>query len=441
MIQLTAITARHKSLDDDFLSYADRAFKFHAQIGCDGVLGMKTGRFAHHLIEQQSDDAAMQEARASLVFLSEFKPTHNALAFIILLEREVHAPRIRPAATKASVFGFGIEPHPAPWTTFTTKMVAHQAPIVSLATHNTFITHDTQGGLDCGVFTESGKSIPVGTEGSEAMGNVSQQGALEGQNTESLAGNIIVVTGASRGIGRAIAMRLARDGATIVLVARDGAALAKVASEIEAAGGAATWFATDLRAPESAAALVEAAIATHGAIDALVNNAGATKRGDFFELSDGDWEDGFALKFFGAIRLTRAAWSHLKARKGSVLNIIGVGGRTPGAEFTIGGSVNGACLSFTKALADIGIRDGVQVNAINPGWIRTDRLRSRLESEAARDGVDINTATAEVVRKSNTVRLGEPEDVANLAAFLLSPQSRYLQGALIDLDGGQTKTI
>jgi NAD(P)-dependent dehydrogenase (short-subunit alcohol dehydrogenase family) len=249
------------------------------------------------------------------------------------------------------------------------------------------------------------------------------------------------VTGASRGIGRAIALRLAQEGATIVLAARDEVALAKVAAEIEAAGDSATWFAADLRNAESPAVLVDAALKAHGAIDVVVNNAGATRRGDFLDLSDADWLDGFALKFFGGVRLTRAAWPHLKARKGSVLNIIGIGGRTPGAEFTIGGSVNGACLSFTKALADLGIRDGVQVNAINPGWIRTDRLRGLLEAEAAKLGGNINAAIEQVVRKANVVRLGEPEDIANLAAFVLSPQSRYLQGALIDLDGGQTKTV
>ena len=186
---------------------------------------------------------------------------------------------------------------------------------------------------------------------------------------------------------------------------------------------------------------METALKSHGVIDALVNNAGATRRGDFFELSDADWADGFALKFFGAMRLTRAAWPHLKQRHGAVLNIIGVGGRTPGAEFTIGGSVNGACLSFTKALADIGIRDGVQVNAINPGYVRTDRLRARLASLAAEQGGSFEAAEAEIVRSLNTVRIGEPEDVANLAAFMVSPNSRYLQGALIDLDGGQTKTV
>jgi NAD(P)-dependent dehydrogenase (short-subunit alcohol dehydrogenase family) len=257
----------------------------------------------------------------------------------------------------------------------------------------------------------------------------------------SFANKTIIVTGGSRGIGRAIALRLAREGGKLVLAARDRAALAKVVAEIETAGGTATSFAADLRLPDTPAALVDAALKAYGAIDIVVNNAGATRRGDFLTLTDTDWMDGFALKFFGAVRLTRAAWPHLKQRHGSVLNIIGVGGRTPGPEFTIGGSVNGACMSFTKGLADIGIRDGVQVNAINPGSVRTERLRALLESQAAQHGGDIDAAIEQHVRKSNVVRLGEPEDVANLAAFILSPQSRLLQGALIDLDGGQTKTV
>ena len=256
-----------------------------------------------------------------------------------------------------------------------------------------------------------------------------------------LAGKIVIVTGASRGIGRAIALRIARDGAKVVLAARDAATLAQVAKKIAADGGVATAFAADLRVPDAPAAVVDKTLAAYGAIDSVVNNAGATKHGDFFELSEADWSDGFALKFFCSVRLTRAAWPYLKQRHGSVLNIIGTGGRTPGAGFTIGGSVNGACLSFTKALSEIGIRDGVQVNAINPGWIRTDRLRHLLESEAAQHGGDLEAAAAEAARRANIVRIGEPEDVANLAAYVLSSQSRLLQGALIDLDAGLTKTI
>ena len=262
-----------------------------------------------------------------------------------------------------------------------------------------------------------------------------------GRTRESLEGKTGIVTGASRGIGRAIALRLAKEGVKLVLAARDQAALSKVVDEIVAAGGSATEFAADLREAEAPAALVHAAIQTYGGIDIIVNNAGATRRGDFLELTEADWVDGFALKFFGSVRLVRAAWPYLKARHGAVLNIIGIGGRTPGAEFTIGGSVNGACLSFTKALSDIGVRDGVQVNAINPGYVRTDRLQKWLDVAAAKHGGNTQAAADEMVRHANVVRLGEPEDVAALAAFILSPQNRWMQGSLIDLDGRQTKTI
>ena len=274
------------------------------------------------------------------------------------------------------------------------------------------------------------------------VGNATSEEPLESAKAAgAIDGKIAIVTGASRGIGRAIALRLARNGAKILLVARNEGALASVAEEISSVGGTPKAWAADLREAAAPAVAVSAAIEAFGALDIVVNNAGATKRGDFLELTDADWLDGFALKFFGAVRLVRAAWPHLVRRRGSVLNIIGIGGRTPGAEFTIGGSVNGAGLSFTKALADIGIRDGVQVNAINPGWVRTDRLRALLQSTADQLGGDMLAAVEQVLRRSNIVRLGEPEDVANLAAFILSAEGSLLQGSLIDLDGGQTKTL
>src|SRR5205085_10818032 len=104
-------------------------------------------------------------------------------------------------------------------------------------------------------------------------------------------------------------------------------------------------------------------------------------------LSEQDWADGFALKFFAAVRLSRAAWPHLAASRGCIINIAGVGGRTGSAEFTIGGSVNAAMLNLTKSLADRGVREGVRVNAINPGSIRTDRLVTRVRRLAAEEGV------------------------------------------------------
>jgi 3-oxoacyl-[acyl-carrier protein] reductase len=255
------------------------------------------------------------------------------------------------------------------------------------------------------------------------------------------AGKVALVTGASRGIGRAIALQLARDGADVMVTARDQALLEAAASEIRSLGRRANICAVDLREPAAGTHVVGATLSAFGAIDILVNNAGATKRGDFLTLTDEDWSDGFALKLHGAVRLTRAAWPHLKSRCGSVVNIIGVGGRTPGAEFTIGGSVNGALMSFTKALADVGVRDGVQVNAINPGYIRTARFVARMQRRIAGTGESLDQAEQAVVAAENIVRIGEAEDIAQLVSFVASSRGRFLQGSLIDADGGQTKTV
>lgn len=237
-----------------------------------------------------------------------------------------------------------------------------------------------------------------------------------------------IITGSNRGIGRAIALRLAQDGMNVVLCARNEELLNATAKTI---GPNALAIPIDLRLPDSAAKVVDKAIGKFGTVDVLVNNAGATKRGDFEILTDDDFTDGFALKFFGAVRLTRAAWRHLKHQSGSIVNIVGAGGRTPGALFSIGGSVNAAMLSFTKAMSEKGIEDGVQVNAINPGPVRTARLEALLQG-----------TTEEAFRKEARIaRIGEPEDIAALVAFILSPAGRLLQGSLIDADGGQTKTI
>lgn len=258
---------------------------------------------------------------------------------------------------------------------------------------------------------------------------------------QPLKDKISIVTGASRGIGRAIAVRLAAAGSSVVLCARDQALLDAAALEIRAAGGVAETIASDLRLPESARQIVDFAMRRFGRVDLVVNNAGATKRGEFLELTDEDFADGFALKFFGAVRLTRAAWPHLKANSGSVVFISGVGGRTPGAQFTIGGSVNAALLSLTKALADLGLRDGVQVNAVNPGTIRTARYTSRLHALAKERGLDPEAAEREYVRNGGIARIGEPQDIAALVAFIAGPDGKMLHGALIDIDAGATKTI
>jgi len=253
-----------------------------------------------------------------------------------------------------------------------------------------------------------------------------------------LTGKVAVVTGASRGIGRAIAQTLAAEGMKLSLAARSKDQLDELAKSLRTD---VLINAVDLRDPDAAQAVVDVTMKKFGAIDVLVNNAGATKRGDFFELTDADWADGFSLKFFGGMRLSRASWKHLAASRGTIVNIIGVGGRTGNADFTIGGSVNAAGRLLTKALADRGVKDGVRVNAINPGFIKTERLTVRVKSFSEEHKLPMDQAEAQLAKASGVARFGEPSEIAAAVAFLASPVCAYCHGALLDIDGGQTRTL
>ncbi|MEK9968414.1 MAG: SDR family oxidoreductase [Ferrovibrio sp.] len=253
-----------------------------------------------------------------------------------------------------------------------------------------------------------------------------------------LKGKVAIVTGASRGIGRAIAEVLAAEGMNLVLAARSSELLQDLAKALPTES---LVQAVDLRDPAVPAKVIAAVVEKFGGVDLVVNNAGATKRGDFLTLTDEDWEDGFSLKFFGAMRLSRAAWPHLVARKGGIISIIGIGGRTGQAEFGIGGSVNAAAMNLTKVLADRGVVDGVRVNAINPGAIATERLQVRIRNFAREQNISEDEAAVRLPRSMGIARFGEPAEIARAVAFLASPQAAYLQGAVIDVDGGQTRTL
>jgi NAD(P)-dependent dehydrogenase (short-subunit alcohol dehydrogenase family) len=258
----------------------------------------------------------------------------------------------------------------------------------------------------------------------------------------NLEGQVALVTGATGGLGGAVAHALAGEGMTLVLTGRDESKLLNLARDLRSHSGRdAITHRTDLTLLNAAYECVEAAVAASGRLDLVVNCAGATRRGDFFTLSDRDWQDGFALKFHACVRICRAAWPHLARQAGSVINIVGIGSRTPSQDFLIGGSVNNALLNFTKGLADRGMADGVRVNAVNPGYFHTDRTGHRLESIAARNGISLQEAEVELLAELGIPRFGRPEEVGTLVAFLASSESAYIHGSTLDVDGGATRGL
>jgi 3-oxoacyl-[acyl-carrier protein] reductase len=256
-----------------------------------------------------------------------------------------------------------------------------------------------------------------------------------------LKGKVALVTGSSRGIGRGIALALAAEGCNLMLTGTDEAALKDAAGAVDATGSRAQTRAIDLRKEDAAAVLVEATRDSLGRLDILVNNAGTTKRGDFLTLTDADWADGYALKLFAHVRLSRAAWPLLRESRGSLITIGGTSGRVPAAGFTIGSSVNAACAAFSKALADLGKSDGVQVNCIHPSYVETERFWRRIKADVERTG-QTEEAVREWHRKDiGVTRFGTPADVAGLVAFIASPRGRWLHGATIDMDGGEVRAL
>lgn len=252
-------------------------------------------------------------------------------------------------------------------------------------------------------------------------------------------GKVVVVTGGSRGIGRAIAAAFVREGAQAVLAASSEANLAAAAKAVaDAAGPEPMTVAGDLRTLAGCQQLFARVNERFGRCDVLVNNAGATRGGKFLEQPDELWFDGFALKFHGAVRLTRLFWRLLVAAQGNVVNIVGGAARTPGPEFLIGGAVNAALANFAKGLMTLGNAVNVNVNVIHPGRTDTERTDETVQRMAKAQGKTPEQIRAGMVAGAGIRRMGTPEDIAELAVFLCGARARHIQGTAIAVDGGST---
>jgi 3-oxoacyl-[acyl-carrier protein] reductase len=258
-----------------------------------------------------------------------------------------------------------------------------------------------------------------------------------------LGGKVALVTGGSRGIGRAIALALAREGARVAICARDAAVLEKAAQEIRGATGAEVMvLAADL------ARLGEVERVTrevHGhlrRVDILVNNAGAIRGGDFFAIPDAQWAGDWELKLLGYVRMARAVFPLMQAQGGGrILNIVGAAARNPTAGYLPGGIANAGLINFTKGLADLGAPHGILVTAISPAATATSRWENLMAQQAAAAGKSVEAYRREAESHYPLQRIARPEDVADLACFLVSARAAFLTGICVTVDGGATRGV
>ncbi len=259
----------------------------------------------------------------------------------------------------------------------------------------------------------------------------------------NLGGKVVIVTGGSRGIGKAVAKAFAREGARVSIGARSEENLRKAAEEIRREGGEVLTVSVDLTTREGVDELVKTTVKEFGRIDVLVNNAGAAP-GDTLETMDEERfiEGGIKLKLLGYMRMMKAVIPYMRRQGGGrINNIIGNdGNRYPYWEFgaTV---VNAACIAMVKALAQQYGRENILINAVNPGPVETERWSWLVERFAQDWGVDFQTANNYAIKSIPLERLCKPEEVANLVLFLASDKASFINGAVINIDGSQMKAV
>jgi NAD(P)-dependent dehydrogenase (short-subunit alcohol dehydrogenase family) len=254
---------------------------------------------------------------------------------------------------------------------------------------------------------------------------------------------VVLVTGGSKGIGKAVARALLEEGARVAMCARTQAELDATATELrKAPGGQVFTVAGDLTREADVKKIVDATIGHFGRIDVLVNNAGAAPGGLLLDLTEEDWQKALQLKFMGYVRCTKAVIPHmLKQGGGRIVNIVGNDGVKPiGIELTPS-AANAADLAVTVALAEQYGKDNICINAINPGPVATERWEYLIGGIAKVRKISAEDAQKRAERSIPLGRICTPEEVANVAVFVASPRASFMNGALITLDGGQRKAL
>jgi len=258
-----------------------------------------------------------------------------------------------------------------------------------------------------------------------------------------LTGKTALVTGASKGIGKAIARGLAHEGVRVAVCSRDATTLSAAAKEISAgARGDVITISGDLSRGDEVQRVAEDAAGRLGRIDILVNNAGAIRGGDFLKMPDEQWTGDWSLKLLGYIRMARAVFPQMQAQGGGrICNVVGAAARNPTATYLPGGAANAALINFTKGLADLGAPSRILVTAVSPAATRTERWDSLMVQQAAAAGKTVEAFRADAENSYPLGRIATSEDIADLVCFLVSARASFITGICITVDGGATRGV
>ena len=257
-----------------------------------------------------------------------------------------------------------------------------------------------------------------------------------------LEGKIAIVTGGSKGIGRATALALAQEGVDVAICARGVEELEDVAADIRArTGRRALAVRADTGDPDDIKNLIAATVAELGGVDILINNAVNSTAAPFMELADEDWLNHINVKIMGYVRCARECIPHMRQRGGRIINIGGMAARYSNPLTNSNGVTNASVSNMAKNLADQVAGDGILVNCIHPGTTRTPRQTMILERQASDAGITVAEAEARAIAGIPIGRMVEPEDIADLVLFIVSDRAGAITGQTIAVEGGAVRAI